>query len=92
MSFMDDAEKANESGYRARGCGVGVTLARLDPVTSQEVREVLENRPEIASTAIRKALAQRWHAGDPWRIPSAYTIQRHRRGVCGCEPTPGSNP
>ena len=57
-------------------------LNQLTRADREEV-EIALGRPEITSTAIRRALKmQDW--GDV-KIPSDSTIQRHRKGVCGCE-------
>lgn len=88
MSFADDAEKENRAGYLGRGCGVGVMLARLDPDLRAEVTHVLLDRPDISATAIRRALIKATSTyAETNKVPSAYTIQRHRREVCNCEPT-----
>lgn len=84
MSFADEAEKENRAGYPGRGCGVGVLLGQLKPKMREEVTAVLKDRPDISSTAIRAALIN--SLAFPHKIPSAYTIQRHRRKVCNCEP------
>lgn len=84
MSFADEAENENRAGYLGRGCGVGVLLAQLDPDLKAEVLHVLLDRPDISATAIRRALTKYDTSG---KIPSAYTIQRHRREVCNCAPT-----
>jgi hypothetical protein len=89
VSFADDAEKENRAGYLGRGCGVGVMLDQLPESLREEVRAVLRDRPDITAPAIRKALikATETYAGpSAGKIPSAYTIQRHRREVCNCEP------
>lgn len=80
MSFADDAESASRNGYLMRGCGVGRLLAQLAPELREEVESVLRDRPEITAPAIRKALGKATSAA----LPSAYTIQRHRRDVCSC--------
>lgn len=85
MSFADDAESASRNGYLKRGCGVGVMLGQLDPKLAEEVRSVLTDRPEITAPAIRDALLKQ--GVHPRRVPSAYTIQRHRRSVCACDTT-----
>lgn len=82
MRFIDDAEKESRAGYLGRGCGVGVMLGKLDKDLRAEVLHVLLDRPEITAPAIRRALAKQ--GVNP--VPSAYTIQRHRREVCNCEP------
>lgn len=82
MSFADDAESENRAGYHGRGCGVGRMLGQLDPDLRAEVMHVLSDRPDISATAIRRALTKYDTSG---KIPSAYTIQRHRREVCNCE-------
>lgn len=81
MSFAEDAEKASRSGYPSRGCAVGALLKQLDPDLRAEVLNVLRDRPEITAPAIRTALVNQGVT----RVPSAYTIQRHRREVCSCE-------
>jgi hypothetical protein len=83
VSFADEAEKENRAGYLGRGCGVGVMLGQLAPKLRAEVLTVLKDRPDISATAIRAALI---NCGTSAKIPSAYTIQRHRREVCNCEP------
>lgn len=80
-SFAEDAEKQNRAGYAGRGCGVGAMLARLDSDLASEVAHVIMDRPDISATSIHRALKERGLTG----IPSAYTIQRHRREVCNCE-------
>ncbi len=81
MSFADEAENENRAGYLGRGCGVGVMLGQLDPDLRAEVEHVLLDRPEITAPAIRRALTRYVDSG---KIPSAYTIQRHRREACNC--------
>lgn len=81
MSFADEAENENRAGYVGRGCGVGVMLARLDPDLRAEVTHVLIDRPDITAPAIRRALVKQGVE----KVPSPYTIQRHRREVCNCE-------
>ncbi len=82
MSFVDDAENANRDGYLGRGCGLGTLLDQLGEGIRQEVLTVLRDRPDITAAAIRRALAKRFDD-----VPSANTIQRHRRGVCKCRET-----
>lgn len=85
MSFADEAENENRAGYLGRGCGVGVMLARLDPDLRAEVEHVLLDRPDITATAIRRALLKKVSSyAETGKIPSAYTIQRHRREACNC--------
>jgi hypothetical protein len=87
VSFADEAEKEKREGYLGRGCGVGAMLGQLDPKLREEVTEALNDRPDIPATAIRKALLKRaeTYAGRSFRVPSAYTLVRHRRGDCNCE-------
>ena len=56
-------------------------LGQLAPELRAEVETVLQDRPEITAPAIRKALLSATGKG----VPSAYTIQRHRRGACACD-------
>lgn len=79
-SFADDA-KTVASANRRRDCLVGALLKRLDDADAQEVRAALA-RPELTGTAIHQALKTRVSTDT---LPSSHTIQRHRRGGCGCE-------
>lgn len=82
MSFADEAEKENRGGYLGRGCGVGAMLSQLAPKLREEVETVLADRPDITTTAIRRALLKQ--VNGTLRVPSAYTFQRHRRQMCRC--------
>lgn len=81
--FIEDAEKASRHQYLRRGCALGGLMEQLSPVELFQVQTALD-RKELTSTAIEKVLKARV---DPWRVPSAYTIGRHRRGACKCEET-----
>lgn len=89
-SFANTAEKENREGYLGRGCGVGILLGKLKPALRKEVAEVLKDRPDISTAAVRRALIQTLadgkQAGDP-KVPSEYTWTRHRNNKCQCKET-----
>lgn len=76
--FLDDAA-GDSNPHLKRGCGVGKLLTELGDDADQ-IKAALD-RPEITATAIEAALRRR-SAGKA--VPSAFTIGRHRRGVCKC--------
>lgn len=81
--FVEDAQSASDP-YRKRGCGVGRLLSTLPATDAEQVRQALV-RPELTGRGIHTALTARREAGDPWTVPSVYTITRHRKGDCGCD-------
>ena len=60
-------------------CTFVSVLASLTPDDRDGLKEALGN-PEIRNTAIRRALV-----GRGFQI-SEYTVSRHRKGECLCEP------
>ncbi|MGW0939084.1 hypothetical protein [Streptomyces sp. NPDC002666] len=76
--FLDDVTDA--SAHKG-GCGVGKLLTELGDQGAQ-IGAALD-RPEITHQAIAAALKRRIGAD----APSAFTVGRHRRGLCKCPQT-----
>lgn len=85
--FVEDATNEAVNAYLKRGCGTGVMLGRVDSDLKAEIEHVMFERPEIPTTALRRALEKR--ADKLGEIPRLDTLNRHRKGVCGCERNTG---
>ncbi|MEU3052218.1 hypothetical protein [Streptomyces griseus] len=73
--FISDAE--SESQLRRTGCGVQTLLEKLAEDDADQVRAAL-GRADITHQAISRALKRRG------LTVSAFTVGRHRRGICSC--------
>lgn len=80
--FISEVEDASQYHYLHRGCGMGKILAYLENPDAIAVQTALE-RKDLTNSAIEKALKKRI---DPALVPSSYTIGRHRRQMCKCNP------
>ncbi|HEY7824551.1 MAG TPA: hypothetical protein VIG24_17045 [Acidimicrobiia bacterium] len=60
-------------------CSVSLLLADLNDEDRKALSEAIADT-KVPGTAIERALLKEGH-----RMP-AYNIQRHRRGMCSCEP------
>lgn len=82
MGLFEDALNNSADRYKGRGCAVGKLLGRLDDDDRRELTAALSS-DHVTGTGLFRALRGRYGQS----APSGYTIQRHRRGICGCEPT-----
>lgn len=62
-------------------CHTGAVLRRLDDDMQAAVLAALAN-PDVQSTHIARTLTKYGHK------VSQHSVQRHRRGECGCEASP----
>lgn len=81
--FTSEVESLS-ANHKRRGCGMNKLLASLELDARRHVEEALA-RDDITSTGLEAALRNR--LGE--RVPSSFTIQRHRRGSCYCATTKG---
>lgn len=80
MGLYEDAVDESADQYARRGCAVGRLLKRLDKEDQVELLAALSS-DHVTSTGLGRALRKRYGAS----APSGYTVNRHRREVCGCE-------
>jgi hypothetical protein len=73
--FISDAE--GESQPRKMGCGVQSLLENLAEDDAEQVKAAFA-RADITHQAISRALKRRGLS------LSAFTVGRHRRGICSC--------
>lgn len=87
MSWDDfaSAARANSRGA-SRKCTMGHLLWMLGPEATAAISAVMDDT-SITSRAIRTALADRVELD----VPSVWTINRHRRKDCACNPGRGYN-
>lgn len=78
--------KAASGAYKRRGCSVGLMLEGLNPGDAAKVAKVLADKT-LSAMAITAALKSRLPDA-----PSSYTVKRHRKGECCCQPVPGTPP
>ena len=79
MGLFDDAVNESEDRYKNRGCSLGRLLDRLGDDDRTEMVAALAS-DHVSGTGLYRALRKRYGQS----APSAYTVQRHRRGVCAC--------
>lgn len=78
MSLRDQIN-AESTIKKGPTCSVRRLLDELSKDDAEALREALAD-PKVPGTAIERALLKEGH-----RMGS-YNIQRHRRGMCTCEP------
>ena len=78
MSLRDQIA-AQSTIKRGPTCSVSLLLADLNDEDREALTEAIAD-PKVPGTAIERALLKEGH-----RMP-AHNIQRHRRGMCSCEP------
>lgn len=78
MSIAEEIAAESQRNRRTQ-CGIGSLLDRLEADDRRDVVAALEDM-SIPSTVIARVLQRRG-----WQV-SDYTLNRHRRGSCKCEP------
>lgn len=78
MSLAAEVAELVAADRHGPRCGVALLLDTLDPTDATELQQILTDPRGPSGSLIARALANR---GYPVKAP---TLQRHRRGLCGC--------
>lgn len=78
MSLRQTLEVEHAASRKGPLCGMSVIESRLDADDLAALREYLEDRDNVTTAAIHRALLTGGH-----RV-GKNTLERHRRGECAC--------
>lgn len=76
-----ESDAVNASAPRRTGCGIA-RLIEKQPAPARKAIEAALANPDVTANGFRAALSSKGVPDED--IPRAATIQRHRKGECGC--------